>query len=558
MKLKSVLLLSILTVSLAGCAKHMTVDDIDISVNNSDNEIPQSRAETTEITEITAKTTESTEPNSLQSMLKAYIGLARSNQKQLFSEQGTECMISLQNLFGDENPEMILSFKGDSNNSEYYFTTNESGEPVYMGACEFSTELDGLYIDPMHSDCYIICGGSHSTKENLNWISIKKLELPLKSMVSPDFAEYKNSDALSFMENTQLYFIRYDDKEWDNPYAGAAMFYCEDSGLYEAYSVSKQMLDITGVEIDYFINGEGNHIYSYLPGENYLVSRQEYEHIKSKTFEILTEAAEKPEILSSWINIDDIDKWIDSLASSEAEKNDLLMQIERKAAELGGETLGIIDNGFGAAIAVILHDKAVYDYWFFNEGEESLVLTSTVYNGIFSQKTFDGESFLIVSAQVIGHAYPSDIAAIIDGKPKILSVIEDESTEYSGLFYSPQGEIVCMRGDGISIGAHNVIPYYWNKEAEEFLPYAVKEITAEELNAFDSQNVVENIDNMISIYRRDNGLVHVNYYASDDLALNTLETVSKTYVQTEAGLREYDFDIDAAYGFFMECLLVIE
>lgn len=31
MKLKSVLLLSILNVSLAGCAKHMTVDDIDVA-----------------------------------------------------------------------------------------------------------------------------------------------------------------------------------------------------------------------------------------------------------------------------------------------------------------------------------------------------------------------------------------------------------------------------------------------------------------------------------------------------------------------------------------------
>lgn len=263
---------------------------------------------------------------------------------------------------------------------------------------------------------------------------------------------------------------------------------------------------------------------------------------------------------AKYTNVDDIDVSVNnsSLASNEAEKNDLLMQIERKAAELGSEALGIIDNGFGAAIAVILHDGNVYDYWFFDGGEESLFLTSTVYNGSFSQKTFDGESFLIVSAQVIGHAYPSDIAAIIGGKPKILSVIEDESIEYSGLFYSPRGEIVCMRGDGISIGAHNVIPYYWNKETEEFLPYAVKEITAEELNAVDSQNVVENIDNIISIYRRDNGLVHVNYHASDDLALNPLEMVSKTYVQTEAGLREYDFDIDAAYGFFMECLSVTE
>lgn len=557
MKIKSVLLLSILTVLLSGCSKHMTVEDIDVSVNNSVNEITESSAETTESIESSAETAEITEQNSLQNVLKAYIECARSYKKQLFSEHETECMISLQNLFGDENPEMILSVKGDSYNSEYYFATNESGEPVCMGAYEPSTELDGLYIDLTNNTCYIICRGSHSTKENLNWISIKKLELPLKSKVSPDFAEYKNSDALSFMENTNLYFIKYDEEDRDNLEAGAAMFYCEDSGLYEAYSVSKQILDLTSVEINDYVNREGNHIYSYLPGENYLVSRQEYEQIKSKTFEILTEVSYEPEISSGWINIDYIDKWIESFASNETGENDLLMRIERKAAELNGETLGIINNDFGAAIAVIVHDSAVYDYWFFDGGEESLILTSTVYNGSFTQKNFDGESFLIVYEQVIGHAYPSDIVALTD-KPIILSAIEHESTEYSGLFYSPHGEIVCMRGDGVSIGAHNVIPYYWNKEAEEFLPCAIKEITVEELKAVDFQNVVENIDNIISIYRRDNGLVHINYFASEDLTPNALETVSKTYVQTETGLREYDFEIDDAYGFFMECLLVTE
>lgn len=142
----------------------------------------------------------------------------------------------------------------------------------------------------------------------------------MESKVSPDFAEYQNSDALDFINNIHMNFLRFDNWNWDsekqswkNPEELAAMFYYEDSGLYEAYSVSKQMLDLTAFEIKDYINDEGNHIYSYLPGENYLVSRREYEQIKSKVFEILTEVIDEPVISSGWIDIDDIDKWLDSL-----------------------------------------------------------------------------------------------------------------------------------------------------------------------------------------------------------------------------------------------------
>lgn len=244
--------------------------------------------------------------------------------------------------------------------------------------------------------------------------------------------------------------------------------------------------------------------------------------------------------------------------SNETEKRDLLTAIEQKADEINGETLGVVHGKSETAIAVILHDSVVYDFWFFDTTEESLILTSTVYNGEFCKKIFNGENFLIVSETIIGHAYPANIVAMIDGQPKILSAIEYNDAEYSGLFYSKYGEIVCMRGDGISIGTHNVIPYYWNAEKNEFLPYKANEITIDEAKALDSQSVIENFNDIISIYRRDNGLVHVNYRGSDDLMPNVLRTVSATYVQTETGLRKYDFETDAAYGLFLEYLPVNE
>lgn len=244
------------------------------------------------------------------------------------------------------------------------------------------------------------------------------------------------------------------------------------------------------------------------------------------------------------------------IKSNEAQK-ELSEIIFKKSAELSGKTLGIIDRGSQTALAVILHDEYIYDYWFFNGTEENLILSSTISNAGFRQKNICGEDFLIVYEKVVGHAHPADIAAIIDGKPEILSVIDYE-TEYSGLFYSPSGEIVCMRGMGVSIGSHNVIPYYWNDEAGDFVPYNVKKICPEELKVLDSQNLVEDIDNISSVYQRDNGLVHINYIVSEDMASDASTTASRTYVQTEAGLREYDIDYDAGYGFFLECFPITE
>ncbi len=256
------------------------------------------------------------------SNLNAYLvngNIAISNET---AEQQSEIKISLQNLYGEEPVEMILSFRGlDSKDFsfeiEYYFTFDDNKEPAFMGS-----SLGGI-PDAYYSYgdfCYTVKNGNVKGNDSLNWTVVNKLEFPMEDKVSPDFAQYQNSDALEFIYDTNMYFFRYDSEEWDsenqswkNPEETAAMFYCEDSDLYEAYSVSKQMLDLTDIDINDYINSDGNHIYSSLPGENYLVSRREYEQIKSKTFEVFTEVTDEPEISSGWINIDDVDKWLDSL-----------------------------------------------------------------------------------------------------------------------------------------------------------------------------------------------------------------------------------------------------
>lgn len=316
-------ILSFLILLTASCADHSTSDMIEYNTSQETSRVssqhtleatPQDTAENLPITvpeyQVTDAPTESTESDSTKDMLKSYISFARSEIKSAFLN-GDECMITLRNVFGNEKPEMIVAIKRNppSVNHEYCFSIDENDEPIYMG--NFCCVHDAFYTDGEFV---------YAIWEDEKAMVIEKLQYPIEDTVSPDLAEYQNYDALDFMNNTHMYFIRYDDENWNKPEDGAAMFYCEDSGLYEAYSVSKRMLDFTSIEIGDYINADANLIYSYLPGENYIVSRREYEQIKSKTFEILTEVADEPVISSGWINIDDIDQWLDSFEISSADE----------------------------------------------------------------------------------------------------------------------------------------------------------------------------------------------------------------------------------------------
>lgn len=91
-------------------------------------------------------------------------------------ENKYECSISLMNICGDDIPEMILSLRlQDDKPSEYVFALNENSEPICIGAYASLTEFDGLYTNLLDNTYYIILCSSHSTKSNLNWITIKNL-----------------------------------------------------------------------------------------------------------------------------------------------------------------------------------------------------------------------------------------------------------------------------------------------------------------------------------------------------------------------------------------------
>lgn len=254
------------------------------------------------------------EPDSTHELLKSYITTAQIELKQALYH-AAECMISLQNIFGDEKPEMILSIKSDLSfyAGDYYFTIDESDKPVYMGC---TNEVhDKFYTDG--ENIYAVATINTVGHRSLAALFFNKIDDQIYAYASPELAEYNNSDALTFVRDTQMLFLRHDDDCYTNPEECESIFYFEDSKLYEVYMVSERMLDLTGIEIGSFVNEDGDLFpaYSYFSGRNYVVSRQEYEQIQSKFFEMLTEVSKEPQISSGWIGVGDIDDWLEHLSN---------------------------------------------------------------------------------------------------------------------------------------------------------------------------------------------------------------------------------------------------
>ena len=249
----------------------------------------------------------------------------------------------------------------------------------------------------------------------------------------------------------------------------------------------------------------------------------------------------------------------DTEVESSKSEVDMLSIIQNKAAEIGGKLLkyDIADKGGDKALAVILHNDVVYDYWYFTAKSEKLVLSTTLHMSNCVKHEEGGVTSLIVYQFVIGRGFPANIVTLVNGEPVISSTYTGDG-ELPPLYYSESGDIVCVRGNGVSIGASNVIPYYWDIKTNTFKAYALNEISINDLKSMDTDNVVTDINKAISVYKRDNGLIHVNYADINEADINSTTIASRTYVISNNKLREYNSETDEHYGFFVELLSVSE
>lgn len=239
-------------------------------------------------------------------------------------------------------------------------------------------------------------------------------------------------------------------------------------------------------------------------------------------------------------------------------------EIESMANKTNSTILEYIVSNERFALAALLNEEKNIEFWFFDCCENDKLLTVTTDLEPHCIKYTDyGKEFLIVCDFAPGEAMPASIVTITNNEPIILSEYNTvDSNDFSSeLYYSQSGNIVCMRGNGISAGSVNIIPYHWCDEMNNFCPYDFYEISKEQAKKYDNNDIICNLNDAISIYQRGNGLIHVNYLRTNEFSMDLYDSTqlaSATYVITQMGLKEYDFIEDASYGFFLQQLPVLE
>ena len=234
-----------------------------------------------------------------------------------------------------------------------------------------------------------------------------------------------------------------------------------------------------------------------------------------------------------------------------------------KAAELEVKVFGYASSEDGMLAALGTDNGDTCDIYLIRRTGTELIRTlprSLSMTEVITH-TEEGVQFLIVYEKgAVGRGFPATVMTIKDGSPVTLSLYEYDSGEYPALYYYPAAGLVCMRGAGTTIGSNNVIPYHW--DGNGFVPYRLRRITAEQLAELDTGNAVINASSAASVYRRENGLVHVNYLEMSELkeaqSVSDDPIASITYVYEDGKLRRFNAEKDIKYGFFNEHLPVTD
>lgn len=241
--------------------------------------------------------------------------------------------------------------------------------------------------------------------------------------------------------------------------------------------------------------------------------------------------------------------------------------LSAKTQELDMIVFGSIQTEDGMIAALGTENGDNCDIWLIKRTGTELLLSlprSQNLTGVTMHVEDDKQFLIVYEKGVMGRGYPATILTIKDTQPLVLSQYDPNMELMPPLFYLPNADLVCVRGYGLTIGSNSVIPYHW--DGNDFVPYRLRRISVSELKALDTDNVVINANGAVSIYRRENGLVHVNYLEMSEVqeAQNDAYTAppiaSRTYVYEDGKLRAYDYDSekDTKYGFFPEVLPVTD
>lgn len=221
-------------------------------------------------------------------------------------KNGSECRICLQDIYGDDTPEMairILYQRGYSN--EYFFKMGENDDIQYIGRT-FGLDDYRFYSDGEEN--YII--SKHFYEDRIAALIISRFG-NVQPRIFCDAYEYSNSSADEFILNTQLTFCRFDEYfDADNEVPAevfAEDFYYEDTGTYEAYLLSPEILELTGGELS-------EYRMPYNVGiQCYIAKRDEYSAVMDKLDDMMTELDIVTEFDSGWLEMKDLIPWLEKL-----------------------------------------------------------------------------------------------------------------------------------------------------------------------------------------------------------------------------------------------------
>lgn len=314
---KIIILLLNLTISICGCsgAENSPAPHTAEALPDTVASMPPAYESTaTELSRVNSSTEPETilseEQSALNYLLKKYT--AYVSEKFIPNEEvgiyfkaseAKKCKLELQNIYGDETPEMILYLQFQVNDETYtyacFFALDTNESPFCMG-CTFANNIDGFYTD--QSNTYFVCSNAeYNSLEGDSMAVLVKMEKTIPNVEAWDIMEYYNCSAEDFMTSTNTGYFIWNNVDFDNPKESAAEFYYDDRKQYEIYCVSQKILDITGIDVN------TQHKMVSMPLTlRYCINRQEYVKIKEKLMSILNKVESVPTFSSNWVEIQDI------------------------------------------------------------------------------------------------------------------------------------------------------------------------------------------------------------------------------------------------------------
>lgn len=232
--------------------------------------------------------------------------------------------------------------------------------------------------------------------------------------------------------------------------------------------------------------------------------------------------------------------------------DNVIQKAERYLSEnTGGNVIGVLRGKNTSAVTIDMKDSTAAVYFVNKDG-----------SGKYIGRT-DGSHYIDMSdVCCISQSSSTDVCS-----PSTMMHINNESGSpvidaWEGDTDIPVNEIIYCCGDRVGeyirdsfSNAFAFIPYnYYDRYEERYIRYDLSMISVSELEELDTYGIAADKDRIVSIIKRSNGIINVNYSFDPD-GRTADDIVSRTFIDTYDGLIAYDINDTeqaAMYGRYPE------